>query len=63
MIKFFAWEKRIESQLAEKRNEELVCIKRSKLLTIVNDNIKYACLEYANHSLLYVRDTATSYPW
>lgn len=45
MIKFFAWEKRIESQLAEKRNEELACIKRSKLLTIVNVNIKYVCSE------------------
>lgn len=41
MIKFFAWEKRIESQLAEKRNEELTWIRRSKLLTVVNDNIKY----------------------
>lgn len=40
MIKFFAWEKRIESQLDEKRNEELTWIKRSKLLTVVNDNIK-----------------------
>ena len=40
MIKFFAWEKRIENQLVEKRNDELTWIKRSKLLTVVNDNIK-----------------------
>lgn len=45
MIKFFAWEKRIEDQLADKRDDELTWIKRSKLLTVVNDNIKYVCIE------------------
>ncbi|KZT67065.1 P-loop containing nucleoside triphosphate hydrolase protein [Daedalea quercina L-15889] len=39
MIKFFAWEGHIEQQLAEKRNDELAWIKRSKLLTIINDNL------------------------
>ncbi|KAH9922662.1 multidrug resistance-associated ABC transporter [Fomitopsis serialis] len=39
MIKFFAWERRIEQQLSEKRNEELMWIRRSKLLSIINDNL------------------------
>jgi len=48
MIKLFGWEKKIKSQVEEKREEELKWYKKRQILGLVNSNIKcvvlYSCL-------------------
>ena len=41
MIKMFAWEQRISEQLDEKREEELKYLRKFKILSMVNTNVKY----------------------
>ncbi|KAH9911177.1 P-loop containing nucleoside triphosphate hydrolase protein [Epithele typhae] len=41
MIKLFGWESRILSQIKEKRDEELVVIRRNKLLGVLNNLYNY----------------------
>ena len=42
MIKLFGWEPRIINQLNEKRNEELVSLRRNRMLGMMNSMCKYA---------------------
>jgi len=42
MIKLFGWEPRVGKQLAEKREEELELVKKSKLLELINNNLTHA---------------------
>ncbi|KAG8864769.1 hypothetical protein FRB96_003355 [Tulasnella sp. 330] len=41
MIKLFAWESKIEKQITEKREEELVYIKKRQFLSLFNMNLNY----------------------
>ncbi|KAH9918376.1 P-loop containing nucleoside triphosphate hydrolase protein [Epithele typhae] len=41
MIKLFGWESRILSQIREKRDEELLSIRKSKLLSVINNMYNY----------------------
>ena len=41
MIKLFGWEPRIIKQLNEKRDEELVSIRKNRLLGVMNNLCKY----------------------
>lgn len=41
MVKLFGWEPRIIKQLDEKRKEELVAVRRSKLLNLSINLCKY----------------------
>ncbi|KAL0579441.1 hypothetical protein V5O48_002547 [Marasmius crinis-equi] len=43
MIKLFGWEKRMEARIAEKREEELVWIKRRQYLDLLSGTINHAC--------------------
>ena len=40
MIKLFGWEPRIAKQLNEKRQEELVAIRRNRMLGMLNNMCK-----------------------
>ena len=40
MIKLFGWERRILDQLTERRDEELLLDKKSKLLDLTNSAVK-----------------------
>lgn len=40
MIKLFGWEPKVREQIAEKRDEELVYIKRRQILDLLNGTIK-----------------------
>lgn len=40
MIKLFGWEDRVAKQIEEKREAELVVLKKRQLLSIVNANLK-----------------------
>ncbi|PBK89704.1 hypothetical protein ARMGADRAFT_1167459 [Armillaria gallica] len=40
MIKLFGWEKKMDDKIAEKRDEELVWIKKRKMLDLLNGTIK-----------------------
>jgi hypothetical protein len=41
MIKLFGWENKMNSRIANKREEELQWIKKRQLLDLCNQNIKY----------------------
>ena len=41
MIKLFGWEPRIMAQVNEKREEELLSVRRARLLTMWNNFFKY----------------------
>ena len=41
MVKLFGWEPRVADQLAEKRENELIFIRKYKILELINNNIKY----------------------
>ena len=41
MIKLFGWEPRVADQLAEKRENELAFIRKTKVLTLINNTSKY----------------------
>ncbi|KAK0198511.1 hypothetical protein F5146DRAFT_1100167 [Armillaria mellea] len=41
MIKLFGWEKKMDDKIAEKRDEELVWIKRRKMLDLLNGTINF----------------------
>ena len=41
MIKLFGWEPKINAQIAEKREEELVYIKKRQLLDLLTGTLKY----------------------
>jgi hypothetical protein len=40
MIKLFGWEKKVTSQVQEKREEELVWYRKRQFLGLINSNIK-----------------------
>ncbi len=40
MVKLFGWEKKMDDKIAEKRDEELVWIKKRKMLDLLNGTIK-----------------------
>lgn len=40
MIKVFGWEKKMEEQISEKREEELVWLWKKQVLGLINGNIK-----------------------
>ena len=44
MIKLFGWEPKMSEQLDKKREEELVSVRRQKLLSLFNNVAKYAIL-------------------
>ena len=41
MVKLFGWEKKMESRIAEKREEELVWIKRRQYLDLLNGIVRW----------------------
>lgn len=41
MIKLFGWEKKMDGKIAEKRQEELVWIRKRQMLDLVNGTLKY----------------------
>ncbi|EJD51853.1 ATP-binding cassette transporter [Auricularia subglabra TFB-10046 SS5] len=41
MIKLFAWEKKIEERLQEKREDELVWIRKARIMSLLNMNLNY----------------------
>ena len=41
MIKLFGWEPRVAQRLADKRESELVFIRKYKILELINNNIKF----------------------
>ncbi|KAK0465231.1 uncharacterized protein EV420DRAFT_1637381 [Desarmillaria tabescens] len=41
MIKLFGWEKKMDDKIAEKRDEELIWIKRRKMLDLLNGTINF----------------------
>lgn len=43
MIKLFGWEPRIAAQINEKREEELVAVKRNRMYGLANQLCKYVC--------------------
>ncbi|CEL51761.1 ATP-binding cassette transporter abc4 OS=Schizosaccharomyces pombe (strain 972 / ATCC 24843) GN=abc4 PE=3 SV=1 [Rhizoctonia solani AG-1 IB] len=67
MIKLFGWEKKVISQVEEKREEELEYYKKRQFLGLVNMNINYVLplivmlVTYASHTLLFKQrlDAAT----
>ena len=40
MIKMFAWESKINERLREKREEELVWIRKGRIMNLLNMNLK-----------------------
>lgn len=44
MVKLFGWEPRMAAQLDKKREEELVAVRRSKLLNLSINMCKYVIL-------------------
>ena len=44
MIKLFGWEPRVAERLADKRESELVFIRKYKILELINNNIKFASM-------------------
>jgi hypothetical protein len=41
MIKLFAWERKMEEKLTEKREAELIYVRYRKLLDLLNGELKY----------------------
>lgn len=41
MIKLFGWEPKINAQIAEKREEELVLVKKRQFLDLLTGTLKY----------------------
>lgn len=46
MVKMFDWEKKVEAQVEGKREEEPHWYKKSRLLGLLNNNIKYVGYAY-----------------
>jgi hypothetical protein len=40
MVKLFGWEGKVDKQIAEERETELGFLKKKKLLTLLNNNLK-----------------------
>jgi len=40
MIKLFGWENRLDSRIADKREEELKFLKKRRILDVCNNNLK-----------------------
>ncbi|KAF8883986.1 P-loop containing nucleoside triphosphate hydrolase protein [Infundibulicybe gibba] len=54
MIKLFGWESKINTRVAEKRDEELIWIWKRQILDLINDNIKlilHMVFYYVNQSM------------
>ena len=49
MIKLFGWEPRIAAQLNEKRERELVSVKKNRLYDLANDLCKCVIVAVAHH--------------
>lgn len=63
MIKLFGWEKRVEHNVAEKRENELKYIWRRKMLGLANNCVKYV-VELRSHrgcSCFHIRRLATAF--
>ncbi|KAH9922615.1 uncharacterized protein B0H18DRAFT_1120791 [Fomitopsis serialis] len=66
MIKLFGWEPRVGKQLAEKREDELELVKKSKLLDLINNNLNHAIplvtmiVTYATYTMIMKRDLTAS---
>jgi hypothetical protein len=41
MIKLFGWENKLDARISEKREVELVWTWKTKILELVNNNLKY----------------------
>ncbi|PBK69165.1 hypothetical protein ARMSODRAFT_1019154 [Armillaria solidipes] len=52
MIKLFGWEKKMDDKIAEKRDEELVWIKKRKMLDLLNGTIKLFPFPFSKLSLI-----------
>ena len=51
MVKLFGWEPRITAQINEKREEELMSVRKTRILTMWNNLFKWVIF----HSLLIQR--------
>ncbi|QRV86037.1 ABC transporter transmembrane region [Ceratobasidium sp. AG-Ba] len=69
MIKLFGWEKKVEKQIEEKRNEELRWFRKRQLLDLVNSYINYILpllvmiITFASHTLWFKKrlDASTAF--
>ncbi|QRW00073.1 ABC transporter transmembrane region [Ceratobasidium sp. AG-Ba] len=69
MIKLFGWEKKVEKQIEEKRNEELRWFRKRQLLDLVNGCINYILpllvmiITFASHTLWFKKrlDASTAF--
>jgi hypothetical protein len=52
MIKFFAWESKMEERIKEKRTEELGWIKKKIFMDLLNGMLKYALVHWFIHCLI-----------
>ncbi|KAH7108534.1 hypothetical protein BKA62DRAFT_682512 [Auriculariales sp. MPI-PUGE-AT-0066] len=63
MIKLFAWEPRVQERLSEKREEELHWIWKTRVMTLVNMNLKLLVtmiVAYATYTLVMHRALSSS---
>lgn len=62
MVKLFGWEAKMNQRVAEKREEELNWLWKSKMLDLLNGNLKWVPFTYSQNSLLIFITIAISYP-
>ncbi|KAH7097832.1 ATP-binding cassette transporter [Auriculariales sp. MPI-PUGE-AT-0066] len=66
MIKLFGWEKNINQRLREKREAELVWIKKGRILNLLNTNLNYLiplltmCATYATYTIVMKQPLSAS---
>ncbi|KAH7102271.1 ATP-binding cassette transporter [Auriculariales sp. MPI-PUGE-AT-0066] len=66
MIKLFGWESKINERLREKREDELVWIKKGRLLNLLNMNLNYwiplltMCATYATYTIVMKQPLSAS---
>ena len=62
MVKLFGWEKRVQEDIAEKREEELQSIKKRAIYSLINANVKYAPTFCVVFDLNFTFDLQRYYP-
>ncbi|KAH7097252.1 hypothetical protein BKA62DRAFT_751274 [Auriculariales sp. MPI-PUGE-AT-0066] len=66
MIKLFAWERKVQDRLSEKREDELLWIWKTRILTLVNVNLNFTIpllnmmVAYATYTLIMHRPLTSS---
>lgn len=50
MVKLFGWERKIQQKISEKREEELIWIRKSRLLRLTNSSLKLTYILFSPSS-------------